>query len=66
MCAGEVRSAGGVERRCTFARESVPQRRFVGIGLCSWCVLSSLGKCIASVVKNETFGLKWCLWLFCG
>lgn len=41
-----------------FARESVPRRRFVGIGLCSQHVHSSLGKCLASVVKKETFGLK--------
>lgn len=37
----------------------------VGIELCSQQVLSSLGKCIASVAKSEMFELKWCLWRFC-
>lgn len=66
MCAGKVWSAGRAERS-TFARGRILRRRFVGIRLCSWHVHSSLEKCIASVLTNETFGLKWCLWLFsCG
>lgn len=57
MCAGEVWSTGGVERRCTFASESVPRRRSVDIWLCSWHVLSYLGK------MHCLCGEKWNIWV---
>lgn len=46
-----------VARRCTFARKSVPRRRFVDILLCSWHVLSSLGK------MHCLCGEKWNIWV---